>query len=57
MCASGKYTFYNTLFRIKINIITTTVNPGSECSFSVDGFLICYRSISMRTIERQLQQN
>ena len=29
----------------------------TDCSLYVDGFCICYRSKSMGTIERQLQQN
>ena len=29
----------------------------TDCSLKVDDFCICYRSKSMRTIERQLQQN
>ena len=34
-----------------------TLNPGVDCSWYVDDFLICYRSKHMHTIERQLQQN
>ena len=46
-----------TLFSIKINNIVKALNPGVDCSLYVDDFVICYRSKSMRTIERQLQTN
>ena len=46
-----------TLFNIKINNIVKALKPGTDCSLYVDDFLICYRSKSMATIERQLQQN
>ena len=45
-----------TLFNIKINNIVKALKPGTDCSLYVDDFLICYRSKSMATIERQLQQ-
>ena len=44
-----------TLFSVKINSITKTLNPGVDCSLYVDDFLICYRSSKITTIERQLQ--
>ena len=31
-----------TLFSLKINNIVKTLNPGVDCSFYVDDFLICY---------------
>ena len=46
-----------TLFSIKINDILKRLGNPSDCSLYVDDFCICYRSKSMATIERQLQQN
>ena len=46
-----------TLFRIKINDIVKCLGNLTDCSLYVDDFCICYRSKSMATIERQLQQN
>ena len=45
-----------TLFYIKINNIVNCLDPKTEGSLYVDDFCICYRSKSMRTIERHLQQ-
>ena len=45
-----------TLFNIKINNIANCLDPKTEGSLYVDDFCICYRSKSMRTIERHLQQ-
>ena len=44
-----------TLFNIKINIVNC-LDPKTEGSLYVDDFCICYRSKSMRTIERHLQR-
>ena len=41
-----------TLFNIKIN----SLDPKTDGSLYVDDFCMCYRSKSMRTIERHLQQ-
>ena len=46
-----------TLFSIKINDIVKCLGNLTDCSLDVDDFCICYRSKSMATIERQLQQN
>ena len=46
-----------TLFSIKINDIVKYLGNLTDCSLHVDDFCICYRSKSMATIERQLQQN
>ena len=46
-----------TLFSIKINDIAKFLGNLNDCSLYVDDFCICYRSKSMATIERQLQQN
>ena len=46
-----------TLFNIKINDIVKCLGNLTDCSLYVDDFCICYRSKSMGTIERQLQQN
>ena len=46
-----------TLFSIKINDIVKCLVNLTDCSLYVDDFCICYRSRSMATIERQLQQN
>ena len=46
-----------TLFSIKINDIVKCLGNLTDCSLYVDHFCICYRSKSMATIERQLQQN
>ena len=46
-----------TLFNIKINDIVKCLGNLTDCSLYVDEFCICYRSKSMGTIERQLQQN
>ena len=48
---------YTTLFSIKINDIVKCLGNLTDCSLYVDNFCICYRSKSMATIERQLQQN
>ena len=46
-----------TLFSVKINDIVKCLGNLTDCSLYVDDFCICYRSKSMGTIERQLQQN
>ena len=46
-----------TLFTVKINDIVKCVGNLTDCSLYVDDFCLCYRSKSMTTIERQLQQN
>ena len=46
-----------TLFSIKINDIVKCSGNLTDRSLYVDDFSICYRSKSMGTIERQLQQN
>ena len=46
-----------TLFSIKINDTMKCLGNFTDCSTYVDDFCICYRSKSMGTIERQLQQN
>ena len=46
-----------TLFSIKINDIVKCLGNLTDCSSYVDDFCICYRSKSMGTIERQLQQS
>ena len=45
-----------TLFNIKINGIMDCLDPKTDVSLYVDDFCMCYRSKSMRTIERHLQQ-
>ena len=45
-----------TLFNIKINSIMSCLDPKTDGSLYVDDFCMCYRSKSMRTIERHLQQ-
>ena len=45
-----------TLFNIKINSIMNCLDPKTDGSLYVDNFCMCYRSKSMRTIERHLQQ-
>ena len=45
-----------TLFNIKINSIMNCLAPKTDGSLYVDDFCMCYRSTSMRTIERHLQQ-
>ena len=45
-----------TLFNIKINNIINCLDPKTEGSLYVDDFCTCYRSKSMRTVERHLQQ-
>ena len=45
-----------TLFNIKINNIMSCLDPKTDGSLYVDDFCICYRSKSMRVIERHLQQ-
>ena len=45
-----------TLFNIKINNIMSCLDPKTDGSLYVDDFCICYRSTSMRVIERHLQQ-
>ncbi len=44
------------LFIVKINSITNCMRPGIDSSLFVDDFTICYRSTSMITIERKIQQ-
>ena len=44
-----------TLFNIKINSFMNCLDPKTDGSY-VDDFCMCYRSKSMRTIERHLQQ-
>ena len=44
------------LFNIKINNIMNCLDPKTDGSLYVDDFCMCYRSKSMRTIERHLQQ-
>ena len=46
-----------TLFDIKIIDITQCLDNLTVCSLYVDDFCICFRSKSMRIIERHLQQN
>ena len=46
-----------TLFNIKINDIVKCLDNLTDCSLYVDDFCICFRSKSMRTIVRHLQQN
>ena len=46
-----------TFFSIRINDIEKCLGNLTDCSLYVDDFCICYRSKSMATIERQLQQN
>ena len=48
---------FTTLFNIKINDIVKCLDNLTDCSLYVDDFCICFRSKSMRTIERHLQQN
>ena len=45
-----------TLFNVKINSIMNCLDPKTDGSLYVDDFCMCYRSKSMRTIERHLQQ-
>ena len=45
-----------TLFNIKINSIMDCLDPKTDGSLYVDDFCMCYKSKSMRTIERHLQQ-
>ena len=45
-----------TLFNIKINSIMNCLDPKTDGSLYVDDFCMFYRSKSMRTIERHLQQ-
>ena len=45
-----------TLFNVKINSIMNCLDPKTDGSLYVDDFCMCYRSISMQTIERHLQQ-
>ena len=45
-----------TIFNIKINSIMNCLDPKTDGSVYVDDFCMCYRSTSMRTIERHLQQ-
>ena len=45
-----------TLFNIKINSIMNCLDPKTDGSLYVDDICMCYRSKSMRTIERHLQQ-
>ena len=45
-----------TLLNIKINSIMNCLDPKTDGSLYVDDFCMCYRSTSMRTIERHLQQ-
>ena len=44
------------LFNIKINSIKDCLDPKTDGSLYVDDLCMCYRSKSMRTIERHLQQ-
>ena len=46
-----------TLYNIKINDIVKCLGNLTDCTLYFDDFCICYRSKSMGTIERQLQQN
>ena len=46
-----------TFFSIKIDDIVQCIDNLTDCSLYVDDFCICFRSKSMRTIERHLQQN
>ena len=46
-----------TLFSIKIDDIVKCLGNLTDCSLYVDDFCICYRSKSMATIKRHLQQN
>ena len=45
-----------TLFNIKIKSIMNCLDTKTDGSLYVDDFCICYRSKSMRTIERHLKQ-
>ena len=45
-----------TLFNIKTNTIMNCLDPKTDGSLHIDDFCMCYRSKSMRTIERHLQQ-
>ena len=45
------------LIGIKIEDVVKYLDDLTDCSLYVDDFCICYRSKSMGTIERQLQQN
>ena len=45
-----------TLFNIKINSIMNCLDPKTDGLLYVDDFCMCYRSKSMRTIERHPQQ-
>ena len=44
------------LFNIKINSIMNCLDPKTDGLLYVDDFCMCYRSTSVRTIERHLQQ-
>ena len=46
-----------TLFSIKINDIVKCLGNLTDYSLDVDDLCICYRSKSMGTIERHMQQN
>ena len=46
-----------TLFNIKFDNIVKCLDNLTDCSLYVDDFCICFRSKSMRTIERHLQQD
>ena len=56
-CVSQGCVQSTTLFSIKINGIVKCLGNLTDCSLYVDNFCSCYRSKSMGTIERQLQQN
>ena len=45
-----------TLFNIKINSVMNCLDPKTDGSLYVDDVCMCYRSSSMRTIDRHLQQ-
>ena len=47
----------DTLFNTKINNSVNALTPGTDCPLYVDDFLICYHSLSMASIELQLQHN
>ena len=46
-----------TLFNVKINNIVKQVDPGVECSMSMDDFVIMYKSPAIDAIQRKLQHN
>ena len=49
------HSFSTTLFNVKINNIVKQVDPGVECSFYVDDFVIMYKSPFIDALQRKLQ--